>query len=176
MPTPDRNSTDMVPHSGAHAAWNAKMIACPNSGVSDLRSTAAGSGGASRRLWSIVEPLDLASIIDRSTKHFDGRPFLLLERQFVPGDHRLLQCWAIVQNTAAVVQRRRLRSIDVDFLIVAHQGPHSCWAARNKTETSQDRQGESGTFSSVWHVGGGTDTAALPLDYQLVQQRNYRSQ
>src|ERR1700675_1227334 len=84
------------------------------------RSRAAGSGGASRWLRSVMEPLNLLYSIDRTADHLDGRSYLLLRRQPLPDQDSFLQGGAIGLSASSVVQCRRPPSIDIDFVIVAH--------------------------------------------------------
>jgi len=89
-----------------------------------------GSGGGSRELRFVVEPLNLVRPIDRAADHLNGGSYFLFRRQQVPSQHSLLQCGAISQNARTIVQGRRLPGIDIDFVIVAHQRAHSSSASR----------------------------------------------
>ena len=58
----------------------------------------------------------------RSADHIHGSSYFLLRRQSAPSQHSLLQCGAISQNARSIVQCRRLPGIDIDFVVLAHQG------------------------------------------------------
>ena len=75
----------------------------------------------SRRFRFVLEPPNLMCPIDRSADYLDGRPYLLLRRQPVPGQNSFLQCGAISLNAGSVVEGRGLPGIDIDFVIATHQ-------------------------------------------------------
>lgn len=88
-----------------------------------------------------MKALDLVRPVDRSADDLNGRSYLLLGRQPVPGQNRFLQCGAIRLCAGSIVEGRGLPRIDIDFVMVAHldsQGPtdtprciaKDAWSAR----------------------------------------------
>ena len=68
-----------------------------------------------------MEKYNLSRGIDRPTKYLNRRPLSLLRPQPMPCHHRLLQRVAINQLASTVIQRRGLRGIDIDFVVVVGQ-------------------------------------------------------
>jgi hypothetical protein len=62
----------------------------------------------------------LLARIDRTADHLHGRSYLLLRRQPLPGPHRHMQGGTNKRSARSIVQRRRPRGINIDFVIVAH--------------------------------------------------------
>ena len=60
-----------------------------------------------------------------SADHLNGRSYLLLRRQPVPGQNGFLQCGAISLYASSIVEGRGLPGIDIDFVVVAHQPSQS---------------------------------------------------
>jgi hypothetical protein len=82
------------------------------------------------RLRSVTKPLDLLRRIDPAADQLNGRSYFLLRRYPTPSQHGLLQRSAISQNARSIVQRRGPVSVDLDFVIVAHQRAQSSSASR----------------------------------------------
>jgi hypothetical protein len=66
----------------------------------------------------VVQPLYFVRPIDRSADHLDGGSYLLFWAQSMPCRHCFSERRAISQDAGAIVQRRRLCGIGVDFVIV----------------------------------------------------------
>ena len=67
-------------------------------------ATAAGSGGASRRLRALMQTIDLVRCVHRPADHINGRPYLLLRPQPLPRRHCLAQGRTISLNIGSIVQ------------------------------------------------------------------------
>jgi hypothetical protein len=79
----------------------------------------------SRRDWPVMQAIDLVGAIDRSTDHLDRRPNLLLRRQPPPSSYSLFQGRIVSLRPSSTVERRRLPTINIDFVILTHSRPHA---------------------------------------------------